>query len=62
MAQPLEPLMGSRLGAANPPPPGALVSVQGVLAIDGRTVLVGAPALIGAEGEAASLLADPLYE
>lgn len=62
MAQPLEPLMGSRLSAANPPLPGALVSVQGVLAIDGRTVLVGAPALIGTEGEAASLLADPLYE
>ena len=62
MAQPLEPLMGSRLAAANPPLPGALVSVQGALAIDGRTVLVGAPALIGAEGEAASLLVDPLYE
>ncbi len=61
MAQPLEPLMGSRFGAANPPPPGALVSVQGALAVDGATVLVGAPALLGAQGEAASLLIDPTY-
>jgi hypothetical protein len=59
MSQPLEPLAGSRLGSAAPPPHGALVSVQGVLAIDGRTVPVGAPALIGAHGEAASLLSAP---
>jgi Creatinase/Prolidase N-terminal domain len=62
MAQPLEPLMGSRFDAANPPPPGALVSVQGGLSIAGSTVLVGAPALLGQEGEAASLLVNPLFE
>ncbi len=61
MAQPLEPLMGSRLGAATAPPPGALVSVQGALAIDGMTIPVGAPALLGQRGEAASLLIDPLF-
>jgi hypothetical protein len=62
MAQPLEPLMGSRLQAPNPPPPRTLVSVQGALAIEGITVLVGAPALLGAPGEAAALLIDPLYD
>jgi hypothetical protein len=62
MAQPLEALMGARLSAANPPLPGALVSVQGALALDGGTVLVGAPALLGGKGEAASLLIDPLYD
>jgi hypothetical protein len=62
MAQPLETLMGSRLGAANPLPLGAVVSVQGAIAIDGGTILVGAPALIGAQGEAASLLVDPLFD
>jgi hypothetical protein len=62
MAQPLEPLMGSRLDAANPPPPGALVSVQGVLSIEGQTVPVGAPALLGQTGEAARLLVDRLEE
>ena len=41
---------------------GALVSVQAALAIDGRTVLLGAPALIGQHGEAASLLVDPLFD
>jgi hypothetical protein len=62
MAQPLEPLMGSRLVENNWPPPSALVSVQAALAIDGRTVLLGAPALIGRLGEAASLLVDPLFD
>jgi hypothetical protein len=62
MAQPLEPLMGSRLNAAVPPPPGALVSVQGTLAVGRQTVPVGAPVLLGASGEAASLLIDPLYQ
>jgi hypothetical protein len=62
MAQPLDPLMGSRLGQGYPPPPGALVSVQAALAVDGRTVLLGAPALIGQSGQASSLIADPLYD
>ena len=62
MAQPLDPLIGSRLGEGYPPLPGALVSVQAALAIDGQTVLLGAPALIGRSGEASSLIADPLYD
>jgi hypothetical protein len=62
MAQPLEPLMGSRMADNNGPPAGALVSVQAALAIDGRTVALGAPALIGQHGEAASLLVGPLFD
>ena len=61
MAQPLDPLIGSRLGEGHPPLSGALVSVQAALAIDGQTVLLGAPALIGQAGEASSLIADPLF-
>lgn len=61
MAQPLEPLMGSRMDSANPPSPGSLVSVQAALTLNGSTILTGAPALIGAQGEAASLLIDPLF-
>jgi hypothetical protein len=61
VAQPLEPLLGSRLDAANGPAPGTLVSAQATIAIDGQTVPLGAPALIGAPGEAASLLIDPLF-
>jgi hypothetical protein len=60
MAQPLETLMGSRIQSANPPAPGALVSVQAAISIDGAAVPVGAPALIGLEGAAGSLLASPL--
>ena len=61
-AQPLEALMGSRVEPASPPAPGALVSVQAAIGIDGATVPVGAPALIGLDGAAASLLASPLYD
>jgi hypothetical protein len=60
MAQPLEPLLGSRMAFANRPAAGALVSVQAAIGIGGTTVPVGAPALIGADGAAASLLAGPL--
>jgi hypothetical protein len=62
MTQPLDPLLGSRLGEGQPPLPGALVSVQAALAVDGQTVLLGAPALIGQSGQASSLIADPLYD
>ncbi len=60
-AQPLEPLLGSRITGAAPPLPGAIVSAQAVLAIDGQVMPVGAPALLGARGEAASLLVEPLF-
>ena len=62
MTQPLDPLIGSRLGEGHQPLPGALVSVQAALAIGGQTVLLGAPALIGQSGQASSLIADPLYD
>jgi Creatinase/Prolidase N-terminal domain len=55
MAQPLEPLMGSRVAAPCPPAAGMVVSVQACLEVDGRRVLLGAPALVGASGEAASI-------
>jgi len=54
MAQPLEPLMGSHIASPRPPVAGAVVSVQACLEIDAQPVLIGAPALIGAPGEAAS--------
>jgi len=60
VAQPLEPLLGSRVSTPHPPPPRALVSVQASAEIDGRPMLIGAPALLGGRGEAASLLVQPL--
>jgi hypothetical protein len=62
MTQPLDPLIGSRLGEGHLPLPGAVVSVQAALAVDSQTVLLGAPALIGQPGAASSLIADPLYD
>jgi Creatinase/Prolidase N-terminal domain len=59
IAQPLEPLMGSRVTAPHPPAPRALVSVQAGFEIAGRPMLLGAPALVGGHGEAASLLVQP---
>ena len=60
IAQPLAPLMGSRVAEPIPPLPGALVSVQAAIEIGGKPLLLGAPALIGEIGEAASLLVHPL--
>jgi creatinase/prolidase-like protein len=59
IAQPLEPLMGSRVGTLHLLAPGALVSVQASLEIDGAPLLIGAPALIGKDGEVSSLLVQP---
>lgn len=59
--QPLEALCGSSVGTPTQPLPGSLVSIQGVLAIDGRPIPVGAPALIGAGGESASILCTLSY-
>jgi hypothetical protein len=55
-AQPLAPLMGSRVADAVSPMPGSLVSVQACIEVDGHPVLLGAPALIGGAGEAAGML------
>jgi hypothetical protein len=60
IAQPLEPLMGSRVAEPVPPLSGALVSVQAAIEVGGKPLLLGAPALIGEIGEAASLLLHPL--
>jgi Xaa-Pro aminopeptidase len=59
IAQPLAPLMGSRVGEPHLPLSRSLVSVQVGLEIDGRWVLLGAPALLGAPGEATALLVQP---
>ena len=59
IAQPLEPLMGSHFGTFHPLTPGALVSVQASLEVEGAPLLIGAPALLGKRGEAASLLVQP---
>jgi hypothetical protein len=59
IAQPLAPLMGSRVSEPHPPAPGSLVSVQASLVLDGESILIGAPALIGAVGEAAGFLVAP---
>jgi hypothetical protein len=56
IAQPLEPLMGSRITDPVAPASRSLVSVQALLDIGGRPVPFGAPALIGGRGEAAGLL------
>ncbi len=55
LAQPLEPLMGSRVATPCAPPPGMIVSVQGRLTVAGTPVLIAAPALVGGD-----LLVEPL--
>jgi hypothetical protein len=55
IAQPLEALMGSRVAAPRAPVAGAVVSVQASIEVEGRPVLLAAPALVGASGETASI-------
>ncbi len=54
LSQPLEALMGSRVTEPRPPAAGAIVSVQACVEADGQPILLGAPALLGGPGEAAS--------
>jgi len=51
--------MGPRVATAHALAPSALVSVQAAFEIEGLPLLVGAPALVGRPGEAASLLVPP---
>src|SRR5262249_8403880 len=60
IAQPLEPLMGSRMTTPHLLAPNALVSVQAGFEIEGRPLLLGAPALVGRRGGGPSLLPQPL--
>lgn len=62
LTQPLDSLLGSRVASPTPPAAGALVSVQAGVEIDGIPVLVGGPALTGAEQEASSLLMQPVFD
>ena len=62
MAQPLEPLMGSRLWRGQSAAAWSARLGAGRAGRRWPTVLVGAPALLGAQGEAASLLIDPSYD
>jgi hypothetical protein len=60
-AQPLAPLIGARIAEPRVPTAGALVSVQACIEIDGAPIVLGAPALLGAAGESASILVPPIY-
>ncbi len=60
LAQPLDPLSGSALAEAAPIACGSLVSVQAVLDIEGRTIALAAPALVGAEGFPSGILVQPI--
>jgi Creatinase/Prolidase N-terminal domain len=54
LSQPLETLMGSHVAEPRAPAAGDVVSVQACIESDGGPILFGAPALLGARGEAAS--------
>jgi hypothetical protein len=55
IAQPLEALIGSKVLRPRPPAPGAVVSIQARIEVNGPPVLIAAPALVGAPGETASI-------
>ena len=61
VAQPLEPLAGSRIGRPRAVVPGMLVSVQAALEIEGAPIVLAAPALLGAAREPAAFLVPPVF-
>jgi Creatinase/Prolidase N-terminal domain len=58
---PLEPLTGTMLDDRLAIAPGSVVSVQATIETNGRAILVGAPVLVGRNGEAASALVTPQF-
>jgi hypothetical protein len=58
---PLEPLTGTMLDDKRAIAPGSVVSVQATIETSGRAILVGAPVLVGRNGEAASALVTPQF-
>ena len=62
LAQPLAPLMGSRVADMLSPASGMLISAQVRFDVDGQLIYLCAPALLGNDGESASLLADPVSD
>ncbi len=60
--QPLEPLAGAMYEDAIAPAAGTVVSVQATIETAAGPVLIGGPALIGGDHEAASLLASPHFD
>jgi Xaa-Pro aminopeptidase len=59
--QPLDPLMGSLIEAPRSVGPGALANAQALISIDGRTVALAAPILLGREGFPSSFLVAPVF-
>ncbi len=62
MAQPLAPLMGSRVADMRLPADGMLISAQVRFDDGGQHIYLCAPALLGKGGESASLLVDPVSD
>jgi Xaa-Pro aminopeptidase len=60
-AQPLDAVAGSAVPQARAFPPGALVSVQAAITVDGIPILLGAPAIAGNHGKAGAFLLAPTF-
>jgi hypothetical protein len=59
--QPLEAFAGNLVADAIEIAPGAVVSVQATIDMPSGPVLIGAPVLVGRNGERSSLLVAPLF-
>jgi Xaa-Pro aminopeptidase len=61
LAQPLDVFAAPAMTNPRPIPPGALLTVQAVIAVDGAKIPIAAPVLTGAAGFPASLLVAPVF-
>ena len=60
--QPLEPLAGSMLKESIAVAPGTVATVQAAMEVGRRPVLIGAPVLVGRDGEGSALLVPPQFD
>jgi hypothetical protein len=59
---PLEPLTGSMLDDKQAIAPGTVVSAQATIETNGCAIVVGAPVLVGRNGEPSSALVAPQFD
>jgi len=61
LAQPLDPLLGSRIEAPRTLAPGTIVTAQAVIELDRHRIAIAAPVLVGTDGSPSSVLVPPAF-
>jgi Xaa-Pro aminopeptidase len=61
VTQPLDPIMGSQIDEPRALAPGSIANAQALITIDGRTIALAAPILVGREAFPSGFLVAPVF-